>query len=92
MLKKIATLSLLLPTLFFTKAEANTYSEPCCQSQWNLYGDWLYWRARRSSLDYAVPIIINNGFLLAQGEVIAIEPSYKSGFRVGLLYECDSFL
>lgn len=90
MLKKIAILASILPALLFTKTEANSYSDlscnPCCDSEWTVYGDWLYWKAGlKNRLDYAVPV---NTSAVAIGKVIRIEPTYKSGFRIGCQYEC----
>lgn len=91
MLKKITSLSLVFISLFFAKTEANSYSNlscnSCCDAEWIFYGDWLYWKARRSRLDYAIPVTEEEERQV--GEVYRIQPSYKSGFRVGFLYEYD---
>jgi hypothetical protein len=86
MLKKLGMVALLLPMLFSAKAQANDYCNTCCDSEWEVYADWLYWKPRCQTLDYATPIVT---VLSENGNVERVNPSYRSGFRVGLYYECD---
>ena len=56
----------------------------CCDlgGEFTVYGDYLYWRARRCELDYAIPYDGNNYI----GDVNHICPEYDNGFRVGGRY------
>lgn len=90
----------LLPAIFSAKGYGY-YNNSCCDSYQNacygdcfnwlsglsVYGDWLYWRARRSNLDYALPYNPTANTVL--GDVYKVEPDYKSGFRFGIVKECD---
>lgn len=79
----------------------NSYgcSNPCCDTydccensccfggKFTVYGDYLYWRARRCHLDYAIPFEPVDG-TYAIGNVYSVCPKYDSGFRVGGIYSC----
>lgn len=58
----------------------------CCDmcGEFTVYGDYLYWRARRCELDYALPFPEGNYI----GNVRILCPEYDSGFRVGAKYRC----
>lgn len=95
LLKKLAILSVLCTLLLSGKGMGNDYCGSCCQdacwSGWSIYGDWLYWRVRNCGLDYALPgpVIDTGNASNNTGHVFAVEPSYDSGFRVGITKECD---
>ncbi|MCH9625178.1 MAG: hypothetical protein S4CHLAM123_03480 [Chlamydiales bacterium] len=96
LLKKLAILSVLCTLLLSGKGIGNDYCGSCCQdscwSGWSIYGDWLYWRVRNCGLDYALPGPVNQSSAsLNAGKVFAVEPSYDSGFRIGIAKECDCF-
>lgn len=67
--------------------------DPCCGGcdypcyNWFLYGDWLYWKVRRSGLDYATYGEDNE--LLGPGKIERVEPDYDQGFRVALYFITD---
>jgi hypothetical protein len=54
-----------------------------------VYADYLYWKARRGDLDYAVNAINLDGPFT--GNVYALNPEYSSGYRVGITKECNCF-
>lgn len=56
--------------------------DPC--EGWSVYADYLLWRVRKCDLDYAYKIEGD----LAKG-LYSVDPSYDSGFRVGVLKACD---
>lgn len=93
-IKKIIYGLILAQLLLLPKVEAarcETYSDNCCYTDpsWNVYADWLFWRARRSQLDFAFngdPGVF--GVKLPSGSVHAVEPSYDNGFRVGVQKYC----
>ncbi len=58
--------------------------DPC--EGWSIYADYLYWRVRNCDLDYAVKFDPTTGYTTKLYEV---DPSYDSGFRVGLLKACN---
>lgn len=76
-------------------ADYSCYAPECsndCCSGFSFYGDWLYWRARRSNLDYALPWGGSGQQITASGRVLKVEPDYQSGFRLGFIKEdifCD---
>jgi len=49
-----------------------------------VYGDALYWRVRRSDLDYALNYDTTN----AIGQVYSVSPRYDGGFRLGFSKDC----
>lgn len=62
--------------------------DPCCDGEFGVYGDYLYWRARRCELDYAIPYDAT----IVVGNVYDVCPRYDSGFRVGAFYKgCGDF-
>ncbi|GAB4230602.1 MAG: hypothetical protein Tsb0021_08740 [Chlamydiales bacterium] len=68
--------------------ECDSYE--CCDEclNWTVYGDWLYWRARRCQLDYALPFDGSN----AIGRVSEVCPKYDNGFRIGVETKlCDAY-
>lgn len=86
-LRKYCTLFILL-LLSFSPLIGSNY---CCRysNEWSLNGEWLYWRARRCDLDYAVPSL-NYPPELFIGDVYEVTPSYDSGFRIGLQKNCGN--
>ena len=66
------------------------YDAGCCPSFLDgvsVYGDYLYWRARKCDLDYAMNY--NDGVdTQFSGKVHGVRPDWDSGFRVGLAKEC----
>ena len=65
----------------------------CCptdgqESGWQIHGDWLYWKAHRGGLDFAIddandPAIPQFG----PADIARIRPEHDSGFRVGVFRE-----
>ena len=91
-MRKIGFLVLLFPFLFSFEARGDGYYSNDCYSEycnpckdWVVYGDWLYWRARRCDLDYAV--IEFDGDLGMEGP-FTVEPSYDHGFCAGIQKYC----
>lgn len=65
------------------------YTDDCCEDiGFEIYGDYLYWAARKCDLDYALPY--DGTFTI--GEVYQVNPSWDSGFRVGLTKDCCPFM
>lgn len=60
--------------------------DPC--SGWTFNVDWLWWKIRRSGLDYAVLGMESNSITIA-GKMHCVEPDRDSGFRISLFKECD---
>lgn len=68
--------------------------DPCCPSldycdscdDWTFYGDWLYWRARKCGLDYALPAEDSDNFI---GKVYGPCLDYDSGYRLGFVLGCE---
>lgn len=92
MLKKTLCALLLVPALWGSQAQANYYENcnSCCDScldDWSIYADYLYWRARRCDLDYAVDYT-NAVFAQFSDSIHAVEPCYDNGVRVGVRKEC----
>jgi len=57
----------------------------CCCADWNFYADWLYWRTKRSGLDYAIEGEIGTN---PTGKLECVDPGYDSGVRIGLNKRC----
>jgi hypothetical protein len=65
--------------------------DTCCDAgwchHWNVFGEFLYMRARDAEVAYAVPIDGNitddPNLAFQQGEVQVVDPDYQPGFRVG---------
>ena len=66
-------------TLACDPCQQNFNCFPCVN--FTVYGDWLYWKVRRCELDYVWPC---SGVLVAEGKNHSVDPSYDSGFRVGV--------
>lgn len=47
-----------------------------------IHADWLYWKARRSGLDFAIPGTAVGGG--PQGTLKSVSPKFDHGFRIGL--------
>ena len=90
-LKNVLLALVLAPTLLIgSDYGCCSYAQPdCCDwcSDISVYGDWIYWKARRCDLDYAIPISSQD----IAGDVFKVCPDYESGFRIGLEYECGCF-
>ncbi|MCH9625176.1 MAG: hypothetical protein S4CHLAM123_03460 [Chlamydiales bacterium] len=91
LLKKLCVVSVLFSMLLSIKVTGNEYNSCCCQgvydSEWTLYADYLYWRARRCNLDFALQ---NGDATLPIGrDVYSVDPEYNSGYRVGVVRQCD---
>lgn len=77
---------------------AQYYSDNDCYSQfcdpcngWYLQGELLYWKIRRSGLDYAIDsydIESDPGERRPDGDIHCVEPCYDIGARVHLSKEC----
>lgn len=74
-------------------------SDPCppsCDScdlceGWSAQVDWIFWKVRKSGLDYAV---YNDGITnqyYPDGKIYKLEPDYESGVRVALFKLFDNF-
>ncbi|GEM_PF-2215965 len=59
--------------------------DPC--EGWSVYADYLYWRVRRCDLDYAFGY--ESGIDGRADRKYSVNPSYDSGFRIGVLKACD---
>ncbi|MEX2174317.1 MAG: Lpg1974 family pore-forming outer membrane protein [Pirellulaceae bacterium] len=66
--------------------------------KWNVFGEFLYLRARNAEVAYAVPIDGNitdpSDPAFQVGEVQTVDPNYQPGFRFGFgftLDECSAF-
>lgn len=82
-MKKFVLLAMLALTTFTMRA--NSCCNPCdcidwCEG-WEISGEWLFWSARRSGLDYVAQV---NTTPVFDGKMYAVTPDYRSGFRVGL--------
>jgi hypothetical protein len=96
--KWIVALSTVVFTTQFAPASASSCNSDCGSSSdcgfslcdcdpcegWSVYADYLYWRVRRCDLDYA---FVRNGADYIT-DVYDVNPSYDSGFRVGVLKAC----
>ena len=51
----------------------------------SVYADWIYWRAGKGDLDYAIPYDDPE----ADGKVKEICPGWDSGLRIGFVKDCD---
>jgi len=60
--------------------------DSCCE--WQFHGDWLYWKVRRSDLDYAIPKTTQESFQ-ANGRIECVGFDRDSGFRVGGYRNCN---
>jgi uncharacterized small protein (DUF1192 family) len=60
----------------------------CPQPGWMIHGDWLYWKAHRGGLDYA--IVDRNVDPIFMGDVARIRPDHHSGYRLGLFRQTAS--
>lgn len=102
--KKSIFLLALAPLFLLSTAKADYYYDCCppeyCSpefcapcSSWVVYGEWLYWRARRCQLDIAFDGLPTTSADSSTGRVHSVEPSYDHGFRVGFQKYCgDLFL
>ena len=70
----------------------------CCPTDgnepgWLIHADWLYWKAHRNGLDFA----INDGNdpligIFGPADVARIRPDHDSGFRIGVFRQSSSGL
>lgn len=60
--------------------------EPC--NGWNTEIDLLFWKVRRSGLDYAIPN--STGFFSPSGRVQSVEPDVDTGYRIAMFKECGN--
>lgn len=76
------------------------YSSECCSDfcdpckGWFLQGELLYWKIRRSELDYAVDNYDTITLPLERrpdGDIHCVDPCYDTGVRVRLSKECADF-
>jgi len=66
--------------------------DPC--DGWSAHVDWLFWKVRRSGLDYAVDGDTNTSTIFSgypYGKIRCLEPTRDSGVRVGVFKACDDF-
>ena len=70
--------------------------DPCCD--WQFHVDWLYWKVRRSDLDYVVPseVILNQMVVPKEvnsgnldGRIKCVGLDSDSGFRIGAFRSCE---
>lgn len=95
--------ALTLLSIFFTVStlSAQYYCQDDCYDQfcdpcngWYLQGELLYWKVRRSELDYAIDNFedsINPAEFRPNGDVRCVEPDYDLGVRVRVSKECSDF-
>lgn len=91
-MKKVLFAALATLTLVQSAAFSNSYCDPCdtcyddCQSfgKFYAYGDWLFWKFRRSDLDYGLTV---TQLTPTSGPFITVNPAYESGWRIGGGYE-----
>jgi hypothetical protein len=97
--KKSIFLLVVAPFLLLSTAKADYYYDCCppeyCSpefcapcSSWVVYGEWLYWRARRCQLDFAFNGEPSGDPDSSTGRVHSVEPCYDHGFRVGFQRYC----
>lgn len=64
--------------------DCNSCCDPCdidwCGG-WTISADWIYWKARKCDLGYAVSDA--NGYS-PRGKIYGVQPDYQSGFRVAV--------
>ncbi len=67
--------------------------DPCdsfCDG-WSVYGDWLFWKVRRSGLDYTIEgdnfesprHEYDSNTYVPFGKMHCVDPEYQSGYRIG---------
>jgi len=91
-----------LVALMMTQSMMADECEPCCESNefldclcdpcsgWSFDVDWLWWKVRRSGLDYAIVGKEQaDTDYLPVGKMHCIEPDRDSGFRIGVFKGCD---
>jgi len=64
-------------SLFAAECTSGCGQERCLTEDWYFYGDWLWWKARRSGTDF---VAID---FTTKGQYECVEPRRESGFRVG---------
>ena len=94
----LTTLSVLLS---ISTLSAQYYCQDDCYDQfcdpcngWYLQGDLLYWKIRRSELDYAIDNFddrTNPDEYRPYGDIHCVEPDFDLGVRVRLSKECNDF-
>lgn len=59
----------------------------CCQPYWahkhNIFGEWLYLKAREQAVDFATPVDGTTNTAVPVGPTAVFQPDYQSGLRVG---------
>jgi hypothetical protein len=63
----------------------------CHASDWVVEADWLYWKAHRNGLDFAILDAAADP-ILGPADVVRIRPDHDSGFRIGLFRRSSSGL
>jgi len=77
---RLLTLIVMIFTLSSLGAE--TYND------WSLHSDWLWWKFRRSGLDYALVNKDGSTADIFDGKIKRIEPCHDSGLRVAFFRDC----
>lgn len=98
---KRKALALLSALFTFSSLSAQYYCQDDCYAQfcnpcngWYLQGDLLYWKLRRSELDYAIDNFddrSNPDEFRPYGDVRCVKPDFDLGVRVRLSKECSDF-
>lgn len=78
-------------------AFCDPFCDPCAAytevgESLHIGGEWLYWKTRRSDLDYAIvgeSTIDEGSDNIPDGKVHSICPDYDHGYRISALYNCD---
>lgn len=59
----------------------------CLDGEFTLYGDWLFWKARRCDLNFAMTQSgVDPEATAAPSEFVGIKPKFESGYRIGGYY------
>jgi Legionella pneumophila major outer membrane protein precursor len=61
----------------------------CNPSNWLIQADWLYWKAHRNGLDYAILDTAADP-VLGVADVARIRPDHESGFRIAIFRQSSN--